>query len=183
MTELELQVYGRVAQAIARHALAMAEAQDHEYRHAFPDAPGPIYYHWATSNFEAAAYDLWRLRILKPLDQEKNGANYFVFDCQVTDSNVVAERNALLGPTLFELLVTFINLFGEFGPEYWGFSTKPDVAFGRNRQIQPTLDTLAAAGYLAKTDEGYTWTRLIAPAMLESYMYKEWIEPEPRRAD
>src|SRR5579871_6913265 len=43
------------------------------------------------------------------------------------------------GRPFAKLLVTFINLFGEFGSEYWGFSGKPNVTFGFGGKIAPTL--------------------------------------------
>jgi hypothetical protein len=181
MNELELCAYGYVAKAIAQHAFAAAETEDKDCRAAFPDAPGPIYHHWSMSNFEAAAHDLWRLRILRPLDESNGWAFFFVFDCDVDESNLIAERNVSEGPTLFELLVTFINLFGDFGTEYWGFSTRQETRFGRNSRIKPTFDALAALGYLAKSEDGYTWTELIAPAMRASYNSDDW--PDPAAAE
>jgi hypothetical protein len=178
MNELELRAYGSVAQAIARHAFAMAEREDRDNRHGNPDAPWPIYYHWSMSTFEAVAIDLWRLRILKPLDEDKNWACYFAFDCEISESNAVAERNAANGPALSELLVTFIDLFGDFGTEYWGFSTRQGVPFGAGGRIEPTLAALASLGYLSRTEGGYVWTELIAPVMRASYGYRDWPDPE-----
>jgi hypothetical protein len=177
MNELELRAYGSVAQAVARHAFAMAEGENEDNRDAFPDAPRPIYYHWSTSTFEAVADNLWRLRILRPLDQKSYDAYHFVFDCEVSVSNVVAERNAPNGPTLFELLVTFVDLFGDFGTEYWGFSTKQGVAFGAGGRIEPTLEALASIGYLTRTEGGHVWTELIAPVMRASYNFDDWPDP------
>lgn len=174
MSGLELQAYGRVAQALARHAYAMAVSEDEDYRKAFPDAPGPIYYHWSTSTFEAVAHDLWRLGILRPLDQRGAWAFHFVFDCPIDEANLVAERNAAAGPALAQLLTTFINLFADFGAQYWGFSTTPDVPFGLNARLTPTFDALASIGYLTKSEQGYTWTYLIAPIMRGSYFNEEW---------
>jgi len=177
MNEVELRAYGCVAQAIARHAFAMAESEDEENRHTFPDAPRPIYYHYSTSTYEAVAHDLWRLRILRPLDQQGDWAYHFVFDCEVGESYAVAERNAPNGPTLFELLVTFVDLFGDFGTEYWGFSTKQGVAFGAGGRIEPTLDALSSIGYLTRTEGGYVWTELVAPVMRASYNSDDWPDP------
>ena len=174
MNELELRTYGRVAQALAQHAFAMAEREDSEYRHAFPDALGPIYYHWSTSTFEAIAHDLWRLGIFKPLDQRGEWAYHFVFNCTINEANLVAERNAGAGPTLSELLVTFINLFADFGAQYWGFSTSPGIPFGQNTRLAPALEGLASLGYLSKSNQGYIWTELIAPVMRASYFDEGW---------
>lgn len=174
MDKLELQAYGRVAQALARHAYAMAESEDKDYRHAFPHARGPIYYHWSTSTFEAVAHDLWRLGIVSPLDQRGDWAFHFAFNCTIDEANLVAEQNAAAGPTLAQLLITFVNLFADFGTEYWGFSTKPDIVFGKNARLTPTFDALASIGYLTKSDQGYLWTYLIGPIMRASYFDEEW---------
>jgi hypothetical protein len=106
VNEAELRAYGMVAQAIAQHAFAMAEAGK-EIESYFPEARGPVCYHYSMSIFEAVANDLWRLRILRPLDQKADWAFHFVFDCDVDQSNRVAERNWQSGPALFDVLVTF----------------------------------------------------------------------------
>ena len=174
MNELELRAYGLVAKAIAKHAFGMASPEQPGLRRNYPEAPPPIFFHHFTSALEQAACDLSRLGIFRPLDQGRNGDCCFAFDCEIEAADRVAERNWRRGPTLFELLVTFINLFGEFGSDYWGFSSKPNVPFGANSRITPTLDALASLGYLAKTHDGYIWTNLIVPAMLESYEFQFW---------
>jgi hypothetical protein len=179
MNDLEVRAYGLVAQAIAQHAFASAETEQKlrpSQFSRFPEAVLPIYCHYSDSTFEAVAHDLWRLGILRPLDQKGGWAFHFVFDCETTKSNIVAEQNWREGPTLFDLLKTFINLFGDYGAEYWRFSTKPGVPFGIDSQIAPTLEALAATGYLVKTNGGYVWTELIAPVMRASYEFEYWAD-------
>jgi hypothetical protein len=177
-TEGEMRAYGLVAQAIAQHAFDQATAAQAHDRSVFPD-PRPIYYHQSMSAFEAAAEHLWRLRILRPLDEKSGWALHFVFDCEVNDSKIVAEHNRQEGPTFSELLATFVNLFGDFGKEKWGFSTERGMPFGNNSPIKPALEALASLGYLTTTENGYLWTDLIAPIMCASTF---WPNPT-RRAD
>jgi hypothetical protein len=184
VNEAEVRTYGLVAQAIAKHAFAWADTDTAQgyYDSKFPEAPRPIFYHVSMSTLEAVADDLWRLGILKPLDRigpldQQGWAYHFAFDCKISESNIVAERNWPNGPTLIELLATFIGLFGEYGTEYWGFSTKPNVTFGANSRIMPTLEALASLGYLFKTNGGYVWTELIAPIMREAYWFDDWPAP------
>jgi len=174
----ELRAYGLVAQAIAQHAFAWAEFEFERRRHhsQFPEVTEPIFYHVSMSTLEAVAHDLWRLGILRPLDQIGDWAFFFVFDCEVGESNLVAERNCSKGPTLFELLVTFVELFGEFGSN-WGFSSRPGLPFGIDSRILPTLDALSVLGYLQKTPGGYVWTELIVPVMRASNEYEYWSDP------
>jgi len=164
----ELKAYGLVAQAIASHAFAKANAD--------PAVAGSIYFHDFMSAFEDAAHDLVRLGVLKPLDQ-KPGCAYFVFNCEIDEASRMAERNWQIGPKFPELLVTFVNLFGEFGREYWGFSSKPNVTFGAGGRITKALDALASLGYLKKKDGGYVWTDRIVPVMLQSYEAEFWSSP------
>jgi hypothetical protein len=176
VNEAELRAYGLVAQAIVRHAFAKASSETNRdrglYSSRFPGAPQPIYFHEYVSTFESVADDLCRLGILKPVDQRQIA--YFVFDCEVSEANIVAERSWEQGPSLFDLLVTFVNLFGEFGTEYWGFSSSRGVPFGANGRLASAFDALATVGYLGKTDDGYVWTGLIAPVMQASYEFEGW---------
>jgi hypothetical protein len=80
------------------------------------------------------------------------------------------------GPALFDVLVTFINLFGEYGTN-WGFSAKPELVFGQNSHMAPTLDALASIGLVTKLGNGFIWTEHIAPMMRASYHYEDWPEP------
>lgn len=179
MTDAERTAYGLVAKAIAQHAFATATATGKDYIGKFPEAQRPIYYHLSDSTFEAVAYDLWRLSIFRPLDQRRDWAYHFAFACDVSESDVVAVRNSVNGPTFFQLMVTFINLFGDYGPEYWGFSTKQNTPFGISSRIMPVLDAFVALGYLTRTEAGYVWTERIAPIMRESYN-RDRIDPEAR---
>jgi hypothetical protein len=175
LNEAELRAYGLVAQALAQHAFAWATHDEMHFVGQFPGVPRPIYDHVSMSTLEAVAYGLGRLKILKQLDQEHD---YFVFDCEVPTSNIVAQHNWSDGPTFPELLLTFINLFGDFGTEHWGFSTKQNTPFGTNSRIKRTLEALVPLGYLAKTDAGFIWTDLIAPIMRVSYNFEDWSDPD-----
>jgi hypothetical protein len=176
VNQTDIVAYGMVAQAIAQHAFAMADANwKHEpSRPRFPGTDGPIFDHHSDSTFEAVAHDLWRLGILSPLDEVHDWAYNFVFACDVAVSNIAAEGNCEHGPSLFDLLVTFINLFSDFGTEYWGFSVKSDISFGQDSRIKPTLEALAATGFLIKANDGFTWTERIAPMMRASYFDADW---------
>jgi hypothetical protein len=133
----DVKAYGLLAQAIAQFVFWLAERDPSRelYRAGFPEVTPPIFYHVSTSNLEAAARDLWRLGILRPLDQKGNWAFHFAFECEVGESNAVAERNRQHGPRFPELLTTFIDNFGELGTKNWGFSTKRDAAFGADSRI------------------------------------------------
>src|SRR5579871_1845073 len=97
MNELELRAYGLVAQAIANHAFAMASGSQEKFLSEYPDAPKSTNFHEFVSRFEDVAHDLVRLGILKPLD-EKPGCPHFVFECDISKSNNVAEQNWRQGP-------------------------------------------------------------------------------------
>jgi hypothetical protein len=172
-TPEETRAYDLAAQAIAQHVFAQAKAAEEGYRLLFLGAPRPIYYHYSMSAFEAAAKHLWALHILRPLDEKNGWAFHFVFDCEVSDSSVIAERYWQEGPTFAELLTTLINLFGDFGKEKWGFSTVRDVPFGNNSPIKPALESLTSLGYATKTESRYLWTELIAPIMRASTFWPD----------
>jgi hypothetical protein len=164
MTDAEVRAYGEIARAIANQAHGMAS--DSEYRECFPDVTGPIYYHYSSSAFEETAWNLWRLKIFRPIGKiEYDWAFYFVFDCDLKDASSVAIQHWRSEPLLSSMIVNLINLFGDYGTDYWGFSTKPDTAFGANGRLESTLEALAAIGYLDKVPHGFVWTTLAATAM------------------
>lgn len=161
MNELEKTAYGRMAQALAWHAHYSAENNGFK----FPGVTEPVYDHISDSTFEAVAVSLWKLRILKPLDEEGGWAHHFIMDCKPDDACHIAMSNWKHGPNFDELLITLITLFGDYGTEYWGFSTQRDVPFGKDGRLTSVLDALVPLGYLHKSEPGYIWTERVVPLM------------------
>jgi|ERR1044072_668779 hypothetical protein len=169
MNDAQLRTYGELAQAIAAHVSKQLETDDVRTKTDRPqlrDAPQPLFHHYFMSTFEAVAEDLRRLGILKDWG-ETVGLKwaYFVFDCEPSDAGAVARRNWQAGPSFDELLRTFLELFGDWGTEYWGFTIERDTPFGNGSRITPALDALSALGYLDKTSEGFVWTKRATEAM------------------
>jgi len=159
MNDLELRAYGKIAQALAMVAFSIADGEPATFAESlalhFPGAPRPIF---RQSVFKYLGRDLWRLRILQPLDDTgKNYAYHFSFACDVKEADHVAQRNWEHGPSLLELLETFIFHFENYGKEGHDLSSEIHVPFGRNGRLAPVLDALAAIGYVEKTTEGYVW--------------------------
>jgi len=168
INQSEQLAYGQMAQALARHAHYCAE---HDGDH-FPGVSEPVYYHYSDSTFEGVADCLWRLNILRPLDQTGEWAYNFVLDCEPSDACRVAISNRKSGPPFGELLYTIVNLFGDYGTEYWGFSTQRGVPFGKDGRLAPMLDALVPLGYLEKSETGYVWTERIVPIMYAAGWYE-----------
>ena len=169
MNEDELRAYGLLAQAIARHIFAQAERDDTKTRKGtleLRDAPWPIYYHYSTSTFERATGCLLRLGILRGVGPHAETIPFFfVFKSKVDDAAEIAVRHWQSGPSLEELLITFIDLFRFYGAAYWGFSTERGTPFGAGSKIPAVLDALGALGYLVKSDKGFVWMECAAGAM------------------
>lgn len=165
MNDADLRAYGEIAQALANYAHGMAES-DRSTRDAFPDAPGPVYYHYSDSTFEWTAESLWRLKIFRPIgDVDPSGWAYnFVFDCEVKEARDVAIRNWKSGPPLIRLIENFIYLFEDYGGGT-GFSAEPDKWFGANSELEPIFESLVAIGYLEESSAGFKWTPLVTRAM------------------
>lgn len=177
MNQDDLLAYGQLAQAMAMHIFSQAEHDDAKIREGRPelrDEPWPIYYHYSTSTFERATDYLARLGILKGVGPHaKTIPFYFVFESKVEDAAELAKRNWSSGPTLQELIVAFVDLFGEYGAAYWGFSTKRDTPFGEGGRIAPALDALCSLGYLRRTDKGFVWTKLSIDTMRSAGYWQE----------
>lgn len=172
MNELELHVYGKIAQALAHRAYEIADRDTPADVYArFPDAPRPIFEY----SLAPLSCLLWSLGILRPLDQTAQGrAFHFAFDCSVRESDQVAERNWQNGPSFPRLLEIFICFFNE-GDE--DFSSLIYTPFGRNGRMTGVLDALAAIGYVEKTGGGYVWTDA-EPVMRMLYGFKSLSDPE-----
>jgi hypothetical protein len=167
MNELERNAYGAIAQGLAWHVHDFSEDSCKEFpiSEKFPSEAKAIYHHFSTSDFERVADNLWRLQILRPLDEQNGWAYYFVMNCEPSDSYQMAISNWQSGPPFNELLLTFVTLFGDYGTEYWGFSTQQGVPFGKDGRLAFALDALAPLGYLEVNKAGYIWTAQIEPIM------------------
>jgi hypothetical protein len=161
MNEAQQHAYGQMAQALAWHADGWARGWDFK----FPGVSEPIYCHLSDSTFEGVADCLWKLKIFRALDEKGDWASHFVLDCQPNDAYRVAIANREFGPPFEELLCTLIYLFGDYGAEYWGFSTRRGIPFGKDGRLAPMLTALVPLGYLEKSEAGYVWTDRIEPIM------------------
>lgn len=161
MNETEQHAYGQMAQALAWHADGWAKGWDFK----FPGVSDPIYHHLSDSTFEGVADCLWKLKVFRALDARDGWAFHFVLNCELNDAYRVAIANREFGPSFGELLYTLIYLFGDYGTEYWGFSTQRGVPFGKDGRLTPLLDALVPLGYLENSEAGYIWTDRILPIM------------------
>jgi hypothetical protein len=180
MNELERRAYGKIAQALTErtYQVAVGDLRADALASEFPEAPRPIFAHDSNSSFESLARVLWPLHILTPLDPNDKGWAYrFAFACRVEESDQVAERNWQYGPSLSELLETFIDFFDGYGKEYYDFSSAAFVPFGRTGRMDHVLDALASLGYVERTSEGYVWLD-VEPVMRILYGFKSMSDPE-----
>lgn len=161
MDEAQQYAYGQMAQALAWHADGWAKSWDFR----FPGVSEPIYHHLSDSTFEGVADCLWKLKIFRALDEKCGWASHFILNCALNDAHQVGIVNREFGPPFDELLYTAINLFGDYGASYWGFSTQRGPAFGKDGRLAALLDALVPLGYLEKTEAGYVWTDRIVPIM------------------
>ncbi len=166
MNQAELNAYGQMAQALVGHADDWIKSWEFK----LPGVSEPVYHHLSDSAFEGVADRLWRLKIFRALD---DGAN-FVFDCERHEAYSVAIANSELGPSFDELLYTVAYLFGDYGSEYWGFSTEQGVPFGVGGRLSPMFDALVKVGYVEKSEAGYVWTRRVAPIMRAAGYESKW---------
>ena len=88
-------------------------------------------------------------------DYRGEWAYHFVLDCEPNDACRVAISNRKSGPPFGELLYTIVNLFGDYGTEYWGFSTQRGVPFGKDGRLAPMLMVPSRSGDLEKSETGY----------------------------
>ncbi len=133
MNELERHAYCAIARALAWHAHDFAEESGKGFpiSEKFPSEARAIYHHFFTSDFENVADNLWKLGILRPLHEQNERVAYFAMNCEPDDSYQIAMSHWQADPRLDELLLTFVTLFGDYGAEYWGFSTQRGVPFGK----------------------------------------------------
>ena len=126
------------------------------------------------SSFEKAAYNLLRLGVLNDAGAP-HGRPFgnFSFNCSVSDAGKIAKQNWRSGPTFFELLSAFIGLYGYYDRDT-GFSTVRNEPFKVDDRIKPALDAIALLDYVTKTEDGYVWTELAAPAMYENYLWPNY---------
>lgn len=174
MNETERHAYGQMAQALAWHADGWAKGWDFK----FPGVSEPIYHHFSDLTFEGVADCLWKLKIFRALDERHGWAANFVIDCKLDDACPIAIANRELGPRFEKLLYTLIYLFGDYGKEYWGFSTHRGIPFGKDGRLAPVLEALVPVGYLDKSEAGYVWTERVAPIMYAAGYEAEWPKAE-----
>jgi hypothetical protein len=169
--------YRAIVQAITEHARSKAVSDsvcDSCFLDGFGLAGGElIYSNDAMSTFEEVADVLERLGILRHLN-----SFYSTFICEPERDYQLAETNRSKGPSFLDLLNAFIDLYGEFGTEYWGFGTGSDVDFKpKSEALTNAMNALATLGYAARSKNGFRWTSKAKPVMVALGF---WPEPEVR---
>jgi len=98
----------------------------------------------------------------------------FNFACEPQCDWELTEANWPRGPSLSDLLFTFVNLFGEFGINYWGFGTAPDTSFKPKWQgLTSAMNALVSIGYAETADDGFVWTDKMGPVMVTANFWPE----------
>jgi hypothetical protein len=177
MDELHLKAYGLLAEGLFLHAYGWAKSDDkwsrgdERYKH----APWPLYYNYSTSNLEAVTEALVRLRILNPLNEISSICS---FACELREVRGRAAENWKEGLTFEELMRVFIDVFGDFGTDYWGLATAPNALILPRQELVDLFESLTELGLTRKQANAYYWTDLVAPIMRHTYHYAEWFGEE-----
>lgn len=160
----KLEAYCSIVSAVSEHARRKAADHDNAYfRKYYPDLASNqiIYSNDYMSTFEAVAEALYRLGIMRPLDRCCS-----IFICEPQQDFELAQANWSSGPSFSELLKEFVELFGEFGADYWGFGTAAETAFKPKwRTLTMAMNALASVGYAEQVGDSYRWTGKVEAVM------------------
>src|SRR5262245_56522172 len=110
MTELELELYGELALAMAWFAHESLDFDPEPPREDRLDLPPPYYWTYGDSLREMSAYFLWSLKIFRSVDKQNRFLSLFKFACDLAEVPAVAIKNAALGRPLERMLWAFIEL-------------------------------------------------------------------------
>ena len=175
MDDKTLSAYCYLAEAISieMHRMAVADAEFLHKGYPSIDEKTLIFHHYFTSTFEGISEQLLRLTIF-----ERINGNSSLFTFSKSDYGSTAKENWTAGPSFAEILNTFIEYFGEYGTQRFGFDTDPDALFHPTGLLTRAIDALAELGYLEKIDTDYRWTEKIRPSMYASGYWPEHAEPD-----
>lgn len=163
MDRIELEIYGRIAEAIAA---AVREGQTHEpgsVNRGGKSVPLPIpyFYHCHDSVFESYAEILSRLGILQPVTPDPVECCFSFAIEQGRDYEQAISR-AANGPPFSEVLTTFLSNAVDYGG---GFRLYQQHPFPVCAELDPLFKLLAKAGYVQRLGREYRWTEKIVPLM------------------
>jgi hypothetical protein len=160
MTPEESKAYGE-----AVHALAMVifNLQEKEVATFYVnDQPvrvhPPYFYHFSTSMLERASEILWKLGVLRPLNESNNWATAFKFACDIGEVRRIAIENAKNGPTLDSVLDNFIDLRCEYQmypDRKMTFQIAGQALFAIGADEVPLFEALTALNYVERDGNGY----------------------------
>lgn len=172
MDRKKLEAYCSIISAMSEHARGKAAGHDNAYfRKYYPHLASNeiVYSNDYMSTFEAVAEALCRLGIMKPLDRSCS-----IFICEPQQDYELAQANWSSGPSFSELLKEFVELFGEFGADFWGFGTSADTPFKpKSRTLATAMNALAAVGYAEHVGDSYRWTGKVEAAMVAAGFWPE----------
>jgi hypothetical protein len=171
MDAKKLEAYCSIVHAISEHAREKARHDDAHLRKYYPHLASNeiIYSNDYMSTFEAVADALDRLDTMKPLDRCCS-----LFTCEPQQVYELAKANWSSGPSFSELLKEFIELFGEFGADYWGFGTSADIPFKpKSETLTTAMNALVSVGYAEQLGDSYRWIGKVGAAMAAAGFWPE----------
>jgi hypothetical protein len=157
----ESRAYGEAVRALA---MAIFRLQDGEeatfYVNGEPvQVHPPYFYHCSMSLFEHASTILWKLGILRPLNEHNNWATVFKFACDISDVRRIAIEKAKNGPTLNSVLDNFIDLRSEYShlhsDQKMTFQAGGRVLFAIGAEEVPLFEALTELDYVKRVGDGY----------------------------
>jgi hypothetical protein len=161
MTPEESKLYGE-----AVHALAMVIFNLQEREACTLNVNGqqvqvhpPYFYHYSMSLLERASEILWKLHILRPINEQNNWATVFKFECDLGEVARIAIENAKNGPMLNSVLDNFIAIRSENNRLHVDhkltFCAAGQTLFTIGEKEVPLFETLTALNYVSRAVDGY----------------------------
>jgi len=160
MTELEQELYGELALAIAWFAHETLEFDPLPSSHNPLGLPPPYYDDYSDSLGEMSAKIFWLLKIFRSLDKNNRfSTSLFKFECSLAEVPAVAVRNAALGPPLARMLWAFIELRSEYQCMQFDlpalFVVNGEPLFAIRNEEKRLFEILEQLGYVTAIAAGY----------------------------
>ncbi|WP_454813744.1 hypothetical protein [Labrys neptuniae] len=182
MNEIEKEIYGKIAEFFTQRVADVYGGETFVQHSTNILIQAPYFYHISMSEYEYMADYLWRLGILRPLDERNGWAYHFKLTCPPDGAAEVALRNSSKGPSFARFLAFYLKYRRHHGrlnkPKISAFFSADEIYFWLEIDEIPLFELIAGVGHVTQADEHFIATEKVMPLLDHGGKPEDLDDPE-----
>ena len=182
MNETEKEIYGKIAEFFTQRVVDVYDGETFVQHSTGILIQEPYFYHLHMSEYEYIADYLWRLGILRPLDERNGWAAHFKLTCPPDGAAEISLTNSSKGPSFARFLAFYLDYRRHHGrlnkSKISAFYNADEIYFWLEIDEIPFFEMLSSIGYVRKEGEHFVATEKVMPLLKHGGKPEDLEDPE-----